>query len=146
MSDPEKYFRKYIEGGLCLLSAMKRSGVKNLIFSSSAAVYGLPEYTPMDEDHPCKPISPYGSTKLMLEKIMQDYRKVLRLKSIALRYFNVAGAAEDSSLGEAHEQESHLIPKLLDVASGWSDYAKSTVRTTLRPMEHVYAITFTLKT
>ncbi len=124
VSDPEKYFRNNLEGGLCLLSAMKRSGVKNLIFSSSAAVYGLPEYTPMDEDHPCKPISPYGSTKLMLEKIMQDYQKSYGLKSIALRYFNVAGAAEDSSLGEAHEPESHLIPKLLDVASGWSDYGR----------------------
>lgn len=93
-------------------------GVKKLIFSSTAAIFGNPVYTPIDEAHPQAPINPYGNTKLMFERILADYDRAYELKSVCLRYFNAAGGHPDGILGERHDPETHLIPLVLDAASG----------------------------
>jgi UDP-glucose 4-epimerase len=93
-----------------------------LIFSSTAAVYGSPEYIPIDENHPKKPINPYGRCKLMVEQILEDYDRAYGLKSVSLRYFNAAGSDPDGELGERHEPETHLIPLALQAASGRRDF------------------------
>ena len=87
--------------------------VKKIVFSSTAATYGEPEYIPIDEKHPQNPINPYGNTKLVVEKIMDDYSKAYDLRSVRLRYFNVAGADSKARVGEWHEPETHLIPNVL---------------------------------
>src|SRR5574344_2730092 len=110
---PEKYYYNNVYGTLNLLSSMIENNVKKIVFSSTAATYGEPEYTPIDEKHPQKPINPYGQTKLMIEKIMDDYDKAYGLRSVRLRYFNVAGADSKSRIGEWHEPETHLIPNIL---------------------------------
>ena len=92
---------------------MLENGVKKIVFSSTAATYGEPVYTPIDENHPQKPINPYGSSKLMIETILDDYDKAYGLKSVRLRYFNVAGADSLSRVGEWHNPETHLIPNIL---------------------------------
>ena len=92
---------------------MLEFGVKKIVFSSTAATYGEPEYTPIDEKHPQQPINPYGMSKLMIEKIMDDYDRAYELKSVRLRYFNVAGADSKARIGEWHEPETHLIPNVL---------------------------------
>ena len=92
---------------------MLEFGVKKIVFSSTAATYGEPVYTPIDEKHPQQPINPYGNSKLMVEKIMDDYDKAYGLKSVRLRYFNVAGADSKARIGEWHEPETHLIPNVL---------------------------------
>jgi UDP-glucose 4-epimerase len=96
-----------------LLSAMLEADVKKIVFSSTAATYGEPEYIPIDEKHPQNPINPYGQSKLMIEKIMDDYDKAYGLRSVRLRYFNVAGADSQNRVGEWHEPETHLIPNIL---------------------------------
>lgn len=113
VKNPEKYYINNVCGTLNLLSAMLKYNVKKIVFSSTAATYGEPEYTPIDESHPQNPINPYGQTKLMIEKIMDDYDKAYGLKSVRLRYFNVAGADRDARIGEAHNPETHLIPNIL---------------------------------
>ncbi len=116
VKDPLKYYQNNNVGMINLLNAMKNHHVPYMIFSSSAAVYGNPTYTPLDEDHPCYPINPYGQTKWMIEQMLKDCDKAYGLKSVSLRYFNAAGAAPEQNLGEAHEPESHLIPLMIKAA------------------------------
>jgi UDP-glucose 4-epimerase len=118
MEDPQKYYLNNLLGTLNLLRAMLEFGVKRIIFSSTAATYGVPEYLPIDESHPCAPISPYGKSKWFIEKIMLDYAKAHGLQPVILRYFNAAGADPEGDLGEAHRVETHLIPLVLKVALG----------------------------
>lgn len=118
VKNPQKYYYNNVYGTLNLLNAMLSHNVKKIVFSSTAATYGEPEYTPIDENHPQNPINPYGNTKLMVEKIMDDYSKAYDLKSVRLRYFNVAGADSQARVGEWHEPETHLIPNILKSTLG----------------------------
>lgn len=111
--NPQKYYINNVCGTINLLRAMLENNVKKIVFSSTAATYGEPVYIPIDEKHPQNPINPYGQTKLMIEKIMDDYDKAYQLKSVRLRYFNVAGADSKSRIGEWHDPETHLIPNIL---------------------------------
>ena len=113
---PLKYYDNNVSGMISLLQAMEDAKVKYLVFSSSAATYGIPEKLPITEDTPLNPINPYGETKMMMEKIMHWADKANGIKSIALRYFNVAGASSDGSIGEDHGPETHLIPNILKSA------------------------------
>lgn len=113
VKNPQKYYYNNVYGTLNLLNAMLEFGVKKIVFSSTAATYGEPVYTPIDEKHPQQPINPYGNSKLMVEKILDDYDKAYDLKSVRLRYFNVAGADSKARIGEWHEPETHLIPNVL---------------------------------
>ena len=113
VKNPQKYYYNNVYGTLNLLNAMLEFGVKKIVFSSTAATYGEPVYTPIDEKHPQHPINPYGNSKLMVEKFMDDYDKAYGLKSVRLRYFNVAGADSKARIGEWHEPETHLIPNVL---------------------------------
>ena len=113
VKNPQKYYYNNVYGTLNLLNAMLEFGVKKIVFSSTAATYGEPVYTPIDEKHPQQPINPYGNSKLMVEKIMDYYDKAYELKSVRLRYFNVAGADSKARIGEWHEPETHLIPNVL---------------------------------
>ncbi len=97
---------------------MRAHGVSKFIFSSTAATFGEPKYTPIDEQHPQQPINPYGRTKLMVEQALADYEKAYGIKSVSLRYFNAAGADPGGQLGEQHDPETHLIPLVLQAASG----------------------------
>jgi len=114
ITDPKRYFQNNIVGGMNLLDAMLKHGVYKLIFSSSAAVYGEPENTPITEGHPKAPVNSYGESKLMFERILEWYGKAYGLKYISLRYFNAAGASQ--RLGEDHRPETHLIPIALKTA------------------------------
>ena len=116
--DPAKYYHNNVAATLTLLQAMVRAGIKHLIFSSSAAVYGNPLHTPIDEAHPKVPINPYGRSKWMVEQILEDFDRAYGLKSVSLRYFNAAGADPEGQLGECHEPETHLIPLILQAAAG----------------------------
>jgi len=115
---PAIYYENNVVNTLNLLDVMVEYDVKSFIFSSTAAIFGEPEYTPIDEKHPMNPINPYGRSKLMVEQILADYDNAYNLKSICLRYFNAAGADPDGLLGERHEPETHLIPLILQAASG----------------------------
>lgn len=116
--DPAKYYRNNVANTQNLLDAMVAHDVRYLIFSSTAAIFGEPQYTPIDEAHPKAPINPYGRSKLMVEDLLTDYDAAYGLKSVCLRYFNAAGAHPDALLGERHDPETHLIPLVLQVASG----------------------------
>lgn len=118
VTDPSKYYRNNVASTLNLLDAMVRYSVKNFIFSSTAATFGEPVYTPIDEAHPQQPINPYGASKLMVERILQDYASAYGLNSVCLRYFNACGADPEGELGECHDPETHLIPLVLQAASG----------------------------
>lgn len=118
VSDPAKYYRNNLANTLNLLDAMLRHDVKTFIFSSSAAVFGEPEYVPIDEAHPKRPLNPYGLTKWMVEQVLADYDRAYGLKSVSLRYFNAAGADPEGLLGERHQPETHLIPLVLQAAAG----------------------------
>ena len=113
VKNPQKYYYNNVYGTLNLLNAMVEFGANKIVFSSTAATYGEPEYVPIDEKHPQKPINAYGSSKLTVEKIMEDYDRAYGLKSVRLRYFNVAGADSKARIGEWHEPETHLIPNIL---------------------------------
>lgn len=113
VENPAKYYRNNTFGTLNLLDSMLKYNVKNIVFSSTCATYGEPEYTPIDEKHPQNPINPYGASKLMTERIMQDYDTAYGLKSIKLRYFNVAGCDSSNRIGELHSPETHLIPNII---------------------------------
>ena len=115
---PSKYYQNNVTNTQNLLDAMVKHGVLNFIFSSTAAVFGEPEYVPIDEKHPMVPINPYGRTKLIVEQMLADYDHAYGLKSVALRYFNAAGADPETRIGERHVPESHLIPLVLQAASG----------------------------
>lgn len=114
---PGKYYLNNVANTLNLLEAMITHQIKTFIFSSTAAIFGEPQTTPIDENHPKNPINPYGISKWMIEQILQDYDKAHQLKSICLRYFNAAGADAEGELGENHNPETHLIPLVLQVAS-----------------------------
>jgi UDP-glucose 4-epimerase len=111
--NPQKYYSHNLTTSLNLLQAMLRANVKLFIFSSSAAVYGVPEQTPIPESHPLNPTNPYGRTKFFVEKILLDYERAYGLNFISLRYFNAAGADPECRMGEMHEPETHLIPNIL---------------------------------
>lgn len=113
MTKPAKYYRNNVYGTLNLLDAMLVHDVKKIVFSSTAATYGEPVYIPIDEKHPQNPINTYGQTKLMIEHIMDDYDRAYSLRSVRLRYFNVAGADSEARIGEWHVPETHLIPNIL---------------------------------
>ena len=113
---PELYFRNNVINTLNLLETMLTSAVKYFIFSSSAAVYGNPHHVPIPEDHPLEPVNPYGEGKTFVEKALRWYAEIHGLKYISLRYFNAAGADPEGELGEAHDPETHLIPRILEVA------------------------------
>jgi UDP-glucose 4-epimerase len=115
---PELYFRNNVINSFNLLEAMLAAGVKCFIFSSSAAVYGNPQRVPIVEDHPLSPVNPYGECKVFVEKALRWYEQAHGLRYISLRYFNAAGADPEGELGEAHDPETHLIPRVLDVAAG----------------------------
>jgi len=116
MQNPGLYFRNNVTGTLNLLDAMREANVGKLVFSSTAALYGNPQYTPIDESHPCAPINPYGWSKLMAERLIEEYCRAHAMRAVSLRYFNAAGADAGGELGEAHEPETHLIPNLLRAA------------------------------
>lgn len=118
VTDPAKYYANNVGGLLCLLSAMRRASVDRLVFSSTAAVYGSPRRSPITESHPLDPINPYGSSKLASERMISDFAGAYGIRSIALRYFNAAGADHDGEIGEAHSPETHLIPLVLQAAAG----------------------------
>ncbi|MFA6230229.1 MAG: UDP-glucose 4-epimerase GalE [Rhodanobacter sp.] len=118
VSDPYGYYRNNVTGTLNLLEAMRRAGVDRLVFSSTAAVYGLPTAERLDESHPKVPINPYGASKLMVERILEDAAHAYGLRSVSLRYFNAAGADPGGEIGESHSPETHLIPNVLRCALG----------------------------
>jgi UDP-glucose-4-epimerase GalE len=112
MRVPELYFQNNVGGSLSLLTAMLRSGVRRLVFSSTAAVYGMPAAIPIKEDSPYAPVNPYGESKVMVEKLLHWFDQIHALRSITLRYFNASGADPEGQLGEEHDPETHLIPLL----------------------------------
>ena len=118
MKKPDLYYRNNVCGTLNLLDSMLSHDVNKVVFSSTAATYGEPEYTPIDENHPQVPINPYGRSKLMIERIMDDYDMAYGLRSVRLRYFNVAGADRYCRVGEWHDPETHLIPNILKSTFG----------------------------
>ena len=118
VADPGKYYANNVSNTITLLNAMQRHGVRQFVFSSTAATFGEPQYTPIDERHPQQPINPYGRTKWMIEQALADYEQAYGLQSVCLRYFNAACAHPDGLLGERHEPETHLIPLVLQAASG----------------------------
>ncbi len=118
MENPAKYYRDNVAGGVALLEAVRECGVKYVIFSSTAAVYGEPERVPIDEEHPLRPTSVYGRTKLVFEQMLADYARVYPLRYAALRYFNAAGADPGGEIGEDHRPETHLIPIVIQAALG----------------------------
>jgi len=115
---PDKYYQNNVVNTLALLDGMRVHGIQKFIFSSTAATFGEPQYTPIDERHPQQPINPYGRTKLIVEQALADYDNAYGIKSVSLRYFNAAGADPERQLGERHDPETHLIPLVLQAASG----------------------------
>jgi UDP-glucose-4-epimerase GalE len=118
VENPGVYYENNVVGGLRLLEAALTMGVNYVVFSSSAAIYGEPVRTPIDEEHPQNPTNPYGETKVMIERALRSYDRAYGLKSVSLRYFNAAGADEMGDIGEDHSPETHLIPIVLQVALG----------------------------
>lgn len=118
VENPEKYYYNNVIGTVNLLKAMLAHNVKKIVFSSTCATYGEPQYTPINEQHPQNPINPYGRTKLMIEQIFADYERAYGLQHIALRYFNAAGCSSDGTIGESHTPETHLIPLVLKAIKG----------------------------
>jgi len=115
---PDRYYLNNVVGTINLLNALVRHQIGKFIFSSTAAVFGNPEYTPIDEVHPARPINPYGKTKLMVETLLEDYDRAFGLRSVSLRYFNAAGADPETEIGESHHPETHLIPNILRSLTG----------------------------
>ena len=111
--NPEKYYYNNVFGSMNLFKAMIENNAKKIVFSSTCAVYGEPVYMPIDELHPKNPVTAYGASKLMIERILKDYDSAYGLKSIRLRYFNVVGADKDAKVGEWHDIETHLVPNIL---------------------------------
>lgn len=118
VSEPEKYYYNNVANTLNLLQVMRKYGCNKIIFSSTCATYGEPERVPITEDMPQNPINPYGATKLMMERIFKDYHTAYGLEFVVLRYFNAAGADPEGEIGESHNPETHIIPLVLDAASG----------------------------
>ena len=118
VTKPAKYYQNNVLGTFSLIEAMRSAGVNNFVFSSTCATYGVPEAVPITEDQSQNPINPYGTTKLMVEKILHDYSAAYDFRSVCLRYFNAAGADPEGNLGEDHNPETHLIPLVLQTALG----------------------------
>ena len=118
MTEPEKYYYNNVVNTLNLLKVMRSHGCNRIIFSSTCATYGEPDHVPITEDMPQNPINPYGITKLTVEKIFKDYARAYGLQFAVLRYFNAAGADPEGEIGESHNPETHIIPLVLDAASG----------------------------
>ncbi|MFC1579216.1 UDP-glucose 4-epimerase GalE [Pseudomonadota bacterium] len=118
MEDPGKYFRNNVGNTINLLDAMVEEGVKHVVFSSTCATYGMPDAGAIAEDHPQRPVNPYGESKLFIERALHWYGSAHGLSSAALRYFNAAGADPDGELGEEHDPETHLIPLVIQAALG----------------------------
>ncbi len=114
MREPERYFANNVSASLSLLTAMLQAGVKHIVFSSTAAVYGNPHATPILETFPIQPVNPYGESKAMVETMLRWFDEIHRLTSVSLRYFNASGADPEGRLGEEHEPETHLIPLVLN--------------------------------
>lgn len=121
MTDPYKYYNNNVSGTLSLLKAMIDNNCMKFIFSSSAAIFGNPEYSPIDENHPKNPINPYGKSKLMVEEILKDFESAYKLKYVSFRYFNAAGHDPDGELSEMHDPETHLLPIIMQAANGQRD-------------------------
>lgn len=124
VENPEKYYTNNLIGSLNLLNTMLKYNVKKIVFSSTAAVFGNPNYIPIDEKHSLNPINPYGRTKLMIENIFEDYKKAYGFNYIALRYFNAAGCSSDGEIGASCKKESHLIPLVLKAITGEKENIK----------------------
>lgn len=120
-AEPDKYFENNVAGSLKLFKVMDALGVKKIVFSSSCATYGNPQYVPLDEKHPQSPVSVYGLTKYMVEKALFAYGRTRNWSTVCLRYFNAAGADEEGQIGESHFPETHLIPRVLQTAKGEID-------------------------
>jgi UDP-arabinose 4-epimerase len=118
VAEPGRYYHNNVLGSLTLLEALRDTGIDPFVFSSTCATYGIPSRVPIDEDHPQAPINPYGSSKLMVERILADFDRAHGLRSVALRYFNAAGADPDGEIGESHEPETHAIPLAIQAAVG----------------------------
>jgi UDP-arabinose 4-epimerase len=118
VADPGKYFRNNVCGSLNIIEAMRDHGINSIVFSSTCATYGVPESLPITEETAQQPINPYGASKLMVERMLQDFGMAHRINSVALRYFNAAGADPENEIGEDHDPETHLIPLALDACSG----------------------------
>jgi UDP-glucose-4-epimerase GalE len=118
VKDPAGYYHNNVVGALSVLEAVVTTGVRHLVFSSTCAIFGLPETTPIHEDLPKRPINAYGQTKLAIEHALPHYEQAYGLRAIALRYFNAAGADPDGELGEDHHPEIHVIPRAIDAAAG----------------------------
>lgn len=118
VADPHGYYANNVTDTLALLGVLCRESVRHLVFSSSAAVYGVPEETPILESHPTRPVNPYGETKLAIERALPHYERAYGLTATRLRYFNAAGADPDGALGEDHRPEHHLIPRAIAAARG----------------------------
>lgn len=119
VANPSKYYENNTSKALSLFTTLKDNGVKRVVFSSTAAVYGEPQYVPIDENHPLNPVNPYGKSKFFVENILKDFNKAYGLEYMVLRYFNACGAW--AGYGEAHEPETHLIPLILQVPLGRRD-------------------------
>ncbi|MGG6298153.1 UDP-glucose 4-epimerase GalE [Leptolyngbya sp. AN02str] len=124
VTEPAKYYRNNVVGTLTLLEAMLAANIKSFVFSSTCATYGVPETVPIPEDHPQRPINPYGMSKLMVEHILKDFSAAYDFKSVIFRYFNAAGADPEGRLGEDHNPETHLIPLVLQTALGVREHIK----------------------
>lgn len=122
VENPGKYYYNNVSGTITLLEALRDHGIDQFVFSSTCATYGEPQTTLISESHPQKPINPYGASKLMIERILQDFDVAHQLRSISLRYFNAAGADPEIEIGEDHDPETHLIPLVLEVAAGDRPY------------------------
>lgn len=118
VADPAQYYENNVYGSFCLLEEAKAQRISAMVFSSTAAVYGMPQQALIDEDHPLQPINPYGHTKLAMENMIRDYASAYGLRYAILRYFNAAGADLEGQLGSAYAVDTHLIPLLMQVASG----------------------------
>jgi UDP-arabinose 4-epimerase len=121
VTDPEVYYANNLGGTLALLGAMREAGVERIVFSSTCAVYGVPNQLPIRETSAMAPLNPYGETKLAIERVLHWYGAAYRLRYVALRYFNAAGADPDGDIGEDHEPETHLIPRVMRAALGRGD-------------------------
>jgi UDP-glucose 4-epimerase len=118
VTDPSMYYQNNLADTICLLSEMVEAEIKNIVFSSSCAVYGEPEEIPITENHPKNPVNPYGWTKYMVEQVLNDFKYAYGVESVSLRYFNAAGADPEGELGEDHNPETHLIPIAIQAALG----------------------------
>ncbi len=116
MEDPQLYYEQNLGNLLALLGCMRRHQVRKLVFSSSCAVYGDPTRIPIDEEHPLDPVNPYGETKYFIERMLRHYDRAYGMRFVSLRYFNACGASLDGRIGESHQPETHLIPRILQVA------------------------------